>query len=105
MTEVVTPGLDLFLEYGRVAEDLDGRDISTPALDGVSGATAWTIQPPSSDRTVWSPEGLVKIAGIQASFLHSQFIRIKSWSAVAILFGNIDEQLAEAIQDAIGIRS
>lgn len=98
----IVSDLDLFLEYGRDAVAISGTDVDTPDLEGVSGASVWSLSTRPTQDPVWTPENRLLLVGIQTSFLHSQYVRCKAWSALAILFGNIDETLGRVVQDAVG---
>jgi hypothetical protein len=71
---------DLFLRYGRQALNTHGRNRDTPDLRGVSGASVFLVTPPQS--TIWIPEEIIRIVGIQIAFVHSKYIRAKRWSLI-----------------------
>jgi hypothetical protein len=99
LTEPIDPQFDLFFDYRREAEKLNGNAIATPALEGVSGASVWAFDRGATASTaVWLPELQIKIIAIQSGYAHSAFVRAKNWAAVAVLFGNIDEELARLVQ-------
>ena len=99
LTEPVDAQFDLFFDYRREAEKLDGDAIATPALEGVSGASVWAFERDGTESTaVWLPESQIKIIAIQSGYAHGSFVRAKNWSAVAVLFGNIDSELARLVQ-------
>jgi hypothetical protein len=91
---------DRFLEYAKDGVRLDNSGLQTPELDGVSGASVWS-RVNASTKEIWSPERCLKIAGIQCSAKHDQFIRYADWYAVATLFGNMDDALGRHVQSYI----
>ena len=62
------PHRDLLLEYSRTAPRIDGAEIHTPPLEGVSGAAIWAV------RRVRGQSQLM-IVGVQSSFRHSRYLR------------------------------
>ncbi len=64
--------------YARTAERLDGVTIWTPELDGVSGATLWSISEESDDGVAC----VLRPVAIQVSFLHGAHLRAESIGCV-----------------------
>lgn len=64
--------------YGRIAESADGLALETPALDGVSGALVWRVEP-ASDCCRLEP------AGLQVSFAHGRLLRCEPVAALRAL--------------------
>lgn len=91
----VIPQLDLFFDYSRDAMSVTGESIQTPKLPGVSGASIWELRPVSG---LWTPETATRIVGIQSAYVHSKYIRGKSWWAVAKVLEQADHGLAEAVR-------
>ncbi len=60
---------DLRLRYGRVAARVDGVEVHTPPLDGVSGATCWAVHDEDGDRCVLQP------IAVQIAFKHDEYAR------------------------------
>jgi hypothetical protein len=60
---------DLRLRYGRVAARIDGVEVHTPPLDGVSGATCWAVHDEDGDRCVLLP------IAVQIAFKHDEYAR------------------------------
>lgn len=56
--------------YGRTARRIDGVLIHAPALDGVSGATAWAI-----DDECDEVDCVLRPAGVQCAFKHDRYVR------------------------------
>lgn len=99
----VVVGLDYFFDYARTATTVTGAEINAPELPGVSGASVWQEhdgRPP----TVWTPEAAFRVIGVQSAYLHSKYIRIKSWTAVAKVLTQVDANLALTITDQLGIK-
>lgn len=94
-TPPVIQELDLFFDYAREATSVKGEKVQTPELPGVSGASVWEIRGVSG---VWSPEAATRVVGIQSAYLHSKYIRVKSWWAVAKVLEQVDHELAEAVR-------
>ena len=67
--------------YARVARRIDGLDIHTPALDGVSGATVWSVEHDGSDDVAC----LLRPAAIQVAFHHGRHVRCEPIDGAAHL--------------------
>lgn len=72
---------DLLLRYSPEAGNMFGMRKATPALGGVSGAAVYSVMP--STGALWAPESILKVAGIQVSFMHSKYVRAKTWALVS----------------------
>lgn len=57
--------------YARIARRVDGLEIHTPELDGVSGATVWAVEP----GTGGGVDCVLRPAGIQVAFQHGRHVR------------------------------
>lgn len=68
---------DLFFRYGREAGNTHGFSKETPHLGGISGALVYGLADRPSG--VWSPEAVLKIVGVQVSFVHGKYVRAKKW--------------------------
>ena len=79
--------LDLFFEYGPVADALDGSEVQTPALHGASGCSVWQLQPHA---TMWWPP---RVIGVQVAFFSKRYFRAISWRAVGHLLRLVDKEL------------
>lgn len=90
--------LDLFYDYGRQATLLNGEEVETPELPGVSGASIWELRPL---RGLWTPEEATRVVGIQSAYTHSKYIRAKSWWAVAKVLEQVDHTLAVAVREKL----
>ncbi|SEF09574.1 hypothetical protein SAMN05444161_8289 [Rhizobiales bacterium GAS191] len=77
---------------------------NTPEMPGVSGASIWELDEPSLGE-FWAPERFTKAIAIQASYIHSKYLRAKSWWAVALSLAKIDEELRVAILESTGVRA
>lgn len=91
----VIPEFDLFFDYSHNATSVTGKQIETPELPGVSGASIWELR---SVPGVWAPETATRVVGIQSAYVHSKYIRGKSWWAVAKVLEQADHGLAEAVR-------
>lgn len=96
----VDPQLDLFFDYAKTAYLESGKEVNTPELPGVSGASIWQARDPSSP--IWTPEGSFAVVGVQSAYIHSKYIRAKSWWAVAKVLEQIDAQLATTVRAELG---
>jgi hypothetical protein len=67
-TRVLAPG---HYAYGWTAQRIDGIEIHTPALDGVSGATVWAVEEDGRDEVAC----VLKPAAVQVAFQHSRHVR------------------------------
>lgn len=57
--------------YARTAQRIDGLEIHTPALDGVSGATVWAVDHAAGDDVAC----VLRPAAIQVAFQHGRHLR------------------------------
>ncbi|GAB4472649.1 MAG: hypothetical protein OHK0044_16450 [Burkholderiaceae bacterium] len=73
---------ELRVAYARVARRLDGVDIYAPPLDGVSGATCWSVSASKDDRDAC----VLRPAGVQVAFTHSREIRAERLAAAREMF-------------------
>jgi len=62
---------DVRYAYARTALRVDGFEIQTPELDGVSGATVWAVEPTGSG----SIDCVLRPAAIQVAFHHGRHVR------------------------------
>ena len=72
------------LAYARTAERVDGQQIHTPELDGVSGALVWAVHEDAPDA-----DCLLRAASVQVAFAHGRYLRIEPLQAAPALFGRI----------------
>lgn len=66
----VAPTALLQASYARTARRIDGAFIHAPALDGVSGATVWSVNDERDDI-----DCVLLPAGVQSAFKHDQYVR------------------------------
>jgi hypothetical protein len=57
--------------YARTASRIDGLEIHTPPLDGVSGATVWAVEPEGNDEVAC----VLRPTAIQVAFRHGFHVR------------------------------
>lgn len=57
--------------YARTASRIDGLEIHTPALDGVSGATVWAVEPEGNDEVAC----VLRPTAVQVAFHHGRHLR------------------------------
>lgn len=69
---------DLFLRYGEQAGNTYGFAKETPHLGGASGALVFGLAGRPSG--IWSPQAVLKIAGVQVAFVHAKYVRAKKWT-------------------------
>jgi len=67
---IVASVAPLQARYARTALRLDGALVHSPALDGLSGATVWTVNDERND-----VECLLLPAGVQCAFKHDEYVR------------------------------
>jgi hypothetical protein len=72
------------LAYARTAPRVDGLEIHTPDLDGVSGALVWAVHEaaPAADCHL-------RATALQVAFAHSGFVRTESLRAAPALFDRL----------------
>ena len=75
--------------YARTGERIDGETIWTPELDGVSGATLWSISEELDDGIGC----VLRPAAIQVAFRHSAHLRAESI-----------QRISELLNRAVGVR-
>lgn len=92
----VDQDLDLFFEYGHEGMSITGKQIRTPELPGTSGAAVWEYKPVVA--SIWNPESIVRVVGVQSSYVHSKYYRAKSWWAVAKVLEEIVPPVAESVR-------
>jgi hypothetical protein len=61
----------LQLSYRRIARRADGVEIHAPALDGVSGATLWSVVEAGGDGV----ECVLQPAAVQSTFKHDAYLK------------------------------
>jgi hypothetical protein len=76
----VHPDYDLFFHYDTDATDLEGNVVKTPAVPGMSGSVVWELRDISDE--LWSPDKVLTMVAIQASWLKGNFARAKSWAYI-----------------------
>jgi hypothetical protein len=67
-THALEPGR---FAYGRTAQRIDGLEIYTPELDGVSGATVWAVTDATNDDIAC----VLKPSAVQVAFHHGRHLR------------------------------
>ncbi|MER9732772.1 hypothetical protein [Mesorhizobium sp. M0217] len=74
----VHPDLDLFFEFAKEAENLDGTTGDVPHLGGCSGGPIWEYLEPQG-MGFWTPEQCLRLVGVQSAFNPSAgYFRAKS---------------------------
>lgn len=73
---------DLFFKLSKIGQRLQGQEIEVPDLRGISGAPVWQIR--ESQESVWAPESILHLVGIQISVdpTADRYIRVLSWDVV-----------------------
>jgi len=74
------------LAYARTAERIDGQQIHTPELDGVSGALVWAVHDDEPDAGC-----LLRAASVQVAFAHDRYLRTEPLQAAPALFGRLSK--------------
>ena len=82
-TDSLVPEHDMLVRYARTATGVFGAPRATPNLKGISGAAVYSISSPKA--MVWSPEQVLRLAGVQVSFKAGSFARVTKWSLVTHL--------------------
>lgn len=70
--------------YARVAERVDGLEIHTPELDGVSGGLVWEVDDDSADFGC-----LLRAASMQVAFAHGRHLRAEPIAAARALVSRL----------------
>jgi hypothetical protein len=71
--------------YARTALRIDGLEIHTPELDGVSGATVWGVEPDGGDGVTC----VLRPAAVQVAFRHGHHLRGEPIGAAADLLSRL----------------
>lgn len=69
---------DARLAYARTAPRVDGLEVHTPELDGVSGAMVWSVREDAA-------ECRLRAAAVQVAFAHGAYVRTEPLSAAPAL--------------------
>lgn len=89
---------DFVMNYAREGRDVVGRDIPMPPVEGVSGGAVWAVLEESASG-IWTPEAQLKLAGVQVSYVHSNYVRAKSWNVLRKVFQKIDPDTFALMKD------
>ena len=95
--DLLPNNLDLFFEYGPIADALDGSEVETAALYGASGCSVWQVV---KNPSLWMPP---RVIGVQVAFFKNKYFRAVSWTVVARLLALADVQLGEKVQRALSV--
>jgi len=96
----VQPGVDVFLNHEESGYALDGNLTELPKLQGVSGASVWSVLP-DLEAGVWNSEDHVRVVAVEVACRAGLYVRAKSWLLVANLFEAIDRTAAREITIAM----
>jgi hypothetical protein len=70
--------------YGRTARRIDGVLIHAPELDGVSGATVWSIEQENDE-----VDCVLLPAGVQCAFRHDSYVRGEPFGAARAMLARL----------------
>lgn len=87
------PGVDQFYLCDDSAETIQGRAVSVPALQGMSGGPVWQLREPGPDEA-WAPETLLRLVGLISRYRTGEYARAKSWAVAAQILATLDEERA-----------
>lgn len=87
------PGVDQFYLCDDSAETIQGRAVSVPALEGMSGGPVWQLREPGPDEA-WAPETLLRLVGLISRYRSGEYARAKSWAVAAQILATLDEERA-----------
>jgi hypothetical protein len=76
---------DARLAYARTAARIDGLEVHTPELDGVSGALVWSVReegPPEADCRL-------RAAAVQVAFAHGGYVRTEPLTEAPALLARL----------------
>ncbi len=76
---------DVYFAYPRIAVRADGVEIHAPELDGVSGATLWTVHDESADGIGC----VLRISGVQVAFKPGAYARAEPLAALQDLLEHV----------------
>lgn len=77
---------DLRLHYRRIAVRIDGVEVHTPPLDGVSGATCWAVTDEDDHCAC-----VLQPVAVQFAFKHDEYARAEFVQAVAPLIERLND--------------
>lgn len=92
--------LDLLFAYSREGMSITGQPVVTPELNAASGASIWEYRP---IRPLWTPpESVVRVVGVQSSYMHSKCFLAKSWLATLRLLEEVnDTEVTKAVRSKL----
>jgi hypothetical protein len=79
------PSADVFIAYPRIAVRADGVEINAPELDGLSGATLWTVHDESADGIGC----VLRASGVQVAFKPGAYARAEPLAALRDLLEHV----------------
>jgi|SRR5215471_2119072 len=84
------------LTYSRSATDHSGKISRTPSLEGMSGASVWSV----TDRPgeLWTADNVLKVVAVQVSFKHSDYIAAEWWTLVREVLRRWADEKAVPVQ-------
>lgn len=96
----VKKGIDFFIGFESSLNELTGENVSTLDIQGVSGSSLWAYRKRGWDQsTVWSPEHVLKVIGVQSAYVKNNYLRGKSWGVVLALMNNLDAPIKGEARD------
>jgi len=79
------PSADVYIAYPRIAVRADGVEIHAPELDGLSGATLWTVHDESADGIGC----VLRASGVQVAFKPGAYARAEPLAALHDLLEHV----------------
>lgn len=87
------PSVDQFYLCDDSAETIQGRTLTVPALEGMSGGPVWQLREPGPDEA-WAPETMLRLVGLISRYRVGEYARAKSWALAAQILATLDEERA-----------
>jgi len=78
------PGVDRFFYLQNEGFTVDGQSRPIPRLQGLSGASIWSIALPD-EKSVWHPSTALQVVAVQSSALRGAWFRGVDWEAVRVI--------------------
>jgi hypothetical protein len=87
-------GVDFFIGFENPINEITGEDVSRLEIQGVSGSSLWAYRRRGWDtKTLWSPEHVLKVVGVQSAYMQNEYLRGKSWGTVLRMLTELDDPI------------
>ncbi len=106
-TDVITPPVrrlyDLLFQHAATGIDPHtGEEKPSVPLEGMSGSAVWLMHTVPLGSTVWTPEGGLRIIGLQTAYHRGRWIRCCNWNAVLSVLHRTYPEIRDELEDRFG---